>query len=209
MEIDYAAVTRDEIILVQYSVSAGNYDVILTDVLNAVKIADERVQFDRAENRFFILHLQDQINFVAVTKRNCKADMIFKVLTDISRTFLSRFSGRCKTATAFELQSDFSDTMDELIRVHQTRNKVDTIQRNLNETSEIMLEDLEMALERGTDLDVMHERAKQLQDEVSEFRREARKLEISICVEKWKWLLILLGIITGVLIVIIPLATHK
>ena len=190
MEIYYAAVTRNSTILAQYATAEGNFDVLVTQILYKTVLRDRRIQIEKNENRYFILHNSNGLNVIMCCSEYAPPTNAFNILEQISSIFLSKFSGVWLSASSNQLQNDFYDDLKRIIDIDESQKKINKIKNNLEETQEIMMDALEQSIIRSGSLSEMEERAQSLDAGAKEFSRTARNIKIKMFCEKFKYIFI-------------------
>lgn len=184
------AITRNNVILAQCTFNADDYDVIVSEILSKVDLQNTRIQFDRNEHRFFILHNQNGLNSIVSTDTTFDSSLAFVILEDIARAFMASYSASLPTAEAFSLQQDFEAQMKQIALTRCQQAKVEKIQNNVEETKEVMMDALEKAILRGNNLDDMGQKTDSISEKAAVFRRTSNTLKIRLFIRKYIYVFI-------------------
>lgn len=209
-EYKYCCVARDASILVQCAVSSGNFDVdahVILSKINAAK--DMRNTTDQGGNRYFIIHESSSLNFLIAGSTATEANSAFQILEDIKRRFMMSFGKTWQQAPVFGMQQEFSGTIQSLIQPSSHDKKFQQIRQNLNETKDQMADNMQQVLLRGNQLSHMEESADHIANSAKEYERQASSVRRKMCLQKYKWWILIAIIALIVLIIIILIACGK
>eukprot|EP00963_Diacronema_lutheri_P000272 scaffold17_cov354-Pavlova_lutheri.AAC.44 len=107
----------------------------------------------------------------------------FVFLEDVRQTFVAKYGPQALHAAAYALNEEFSRVLSQKMNYYNTNPQADTIGRVRKEISEvknIMVENIELVLERGEKIDLLVDKTDSLQDETFRFRRQARRIKQEI-----------------------------
>lgn len=82
-------------------------------------------------------------------------------------------------------------------------NKLNTINTRLNETSDILKQNIDIAIQRGEKLEDLQDKSYQLENEAVRFKKSAKNLKCKFCKEHLKTI----GVIAFIVILIILILT--
>jgi hypothetical protein len=116
MVFDYAAVAREAVILSQYAITGGNYDLNAGDVLSQVGSETTPYQDPEANRTYYVLRGDGGLNFLVVCHSETPIEDAYLFLSRLQTSFLSSSSARSwRSAAPYALQTEFSDQIRELM----------------------------------------------------------------------------------------------
>jgi hypothetical protein len=115
MAYDYAAVARQYVILCQYAMTGGSFDVVLADILTRATATNPVFAYRDGSQTYSVLHDESGLNFIVVSSEGKLPDAT-AFLQRLRRTFLTTPSVReWRDSPAYGLQNEFSDQIHEMI----------------------------------------------------------------------------------------------
>lgn len=204
MEIEYAAITYNRVILVQYAHNSGDFDLIINEILSKLSIEAPRSMFDQENHRFFLLHNSDGVNAIIASSINSDSSIAFGLLEEVLRVFRNSYPVLKSTYEPFSLQSDFEKQLKRLV-TDRFSSKTKKIIENLEETQGIMMTALENEIMRGDLLNEVNYKAIGITDTASSFRREAQAVQLQVLFHKYRNYIVTAGIIVILLVLLYSL----
>lgn len=200
-KVVFIGIYRDNVTLCELAPQESSIDRVFKSMLSQGKIT-QQLQFNRFDRtEVGIVHTEDNLNVVIAIEGISETKVLAEYLNRIRDEFVMKFGGNWKSAGRLEFQNLFKQRL-EYFRSEiedSRRQKIAQIQHNLNETQKSMKSAYEKAITRGTTLEDMSLRSQELLDESESFRRQATNIRRRVCLQKYKWYLLGVGI--GVVIV--------
>lgn len=128
----------------------------------------------------FHVLVSDGISFICMAEEDFGRRVPFVFLEDVRQTFVAKYGPQALHAAAYALNEEFSRVLSQKMNYYNTNPQADTIGRVRKEISEvknIMVENIELVLERGEKIDLLVDKTDSLQDETFRFRRQARRIK--------------------------------
>ncbi|ELR21002.1 RSNARE, VAMP71-family [Acanthamoeba castellanii str. Neff] len=104
-----------------------------------------------------------------------------------------------KTAMAFGMNEEFSRVLQrqmEYFSYDPSVDKISLVQKKVDETKKVMVENIERVLDRGEKIELLVTRTEQLQDQSYRFSTESRRLKWSMCRDNYKlWAILVIVVI--------------
>ena len=177
---EYAAVARNSTILAQFANANGNFDVLITEVLQKINIPENQFVCERNGHKIFIRRYEDindsdessdkfNLYFILVTTLNCIPNESYNILDKIQRSFLLRYSRNWKNCASYGLNKEFSGELSNIINSQQI--KLQQIKDNLNDTQETMTNNMQKVLLRNNQLEDLNQSASEISQTAHEFSR--------------------------------------
>ncbi|EAY16394.1 hypothetical protein TVAG_360030 [Trichomonas vaginalis G3] len=198
MEIEYLAITRNNIILAQSASGDGDFDIAINEILISKDLSNERMRVDKLGYRFFILHNKKELNVIAACDVDAQADQAFRILESIQKTVLTSYANKWEVSSSFDLQSDFEPQLRNTILAHS---KTLQIQPTEIDDSDQILANL------GKSIESDHKNAQNENTftEVSEAHNSPSytRLKLKLFVSKYRWIFLSIIILFILLIILI------
>lgn len=187
----YAACARGPTILAEYVASASEttrsgttIGTIVIEVLEKVDLQDgERCSYSvhgidlhvmKKSGILFLCAVSNQESHNGNSNNNTSSRAIpFAFLVDVSERFLQEHGQVAQRALAYECDVSFSPVMEERMRYYNNP-KNDTIRRVRDEVGElrqVMVENIDLVLDRGTQLEVLVDKTDDLGTSALVFKR--------------------------------------
>ena len=208
MEFEYSAVTRNSVILAQHANTTGNFDVCVNEIINRINPNDSRFTCEKMNHRYFISHESKGLNFIVAGPLALQSQTAYNFLDQVHRNFIMKYGRLWENAPSFGMQSEFGPKLQSIMS--EKNNKLSQVKENLEQTTEIMNENLQKAMLRSTQIEKLDSSAQSIAELSSEYERQSRELRLKLCFEKYKFV-ILIGIliIIVILIIIIVTSVHR
>jgi hypothetical protein len=136
MSWDYAAVARQDVILVQYALSGGNFDEMICDIFKQINTGNSVFAYRDGDQTYFVLHDECGLNFIVVGSESPPLTEATTFLNRLRQTFIINPNFRLwKDIPPYGLQNEFSDEIHTLLRAEvdrSTRQNVES-QEKVNE----------------------------------------------------------------------------
>ena len=192
MAILYALVARGKTVLAEYTFTSGNFPTITRVLLG--KIYPEGAMERRMSYVYdlYIFHCvaSDGILYLCMCDdpNASKRRLPFAFLEDVRQRFRATYGDAVHTAIAFAMNDEFGRTLqrqmdfyngpsaDQFAQIHQKNDAV----------VKVMVQNIEMVLERGEKLELLVDKADQLRTSSFAFEKTSRKLKDAMFWKKVK-----------------------
>jgi len=209
MSIIYALVSRETTVLVEYSDPnyRGNFTQYTNLLLQKIQQPNEQKSC-MTDSYGFHYKVTNGLTVLCLAELNCDRSLCFRYLADVTRLFLERFGDRWESAIAFSLNNDFEGTLKRKMFEYNTSgdDKISRIKDSLDSTKNIMVQNIETVLNRGEKLEVLVEKAEDLNDTSMTFRDSARTLKNQMFWKNVKWTLLLVFVVLVIIYIIVCVA---
>lgn len=207
MSIIYALVSRRQNVLVEYSDPAfqGNYRQTCHELLRT-KIEDLNGKKSLMTNTHGFHYLaKEGLIVLCMAELDCDRNICFKYIHDVMNLFLDTFGDRWQNAIAYSLTNDFEGQLKRKMTEanSNTNDKIGQILDTLDQTKNVMVENIENVLSRGEKLEVLVEKAEDLNDTAMTFQSKAKVLRNQMWWKNFRYSCAVFLIVAGIVYLII------
>ena len=208
MSLIYALICRGTTVLCDYTDKAGNFETITISMLdNLTRQSQKKVTFQAGEYEYHVCN-EDGLSYILMTGKNVPTKHAFAYLRDIRRRFTQGpLVERAITAKAYELRRDFMHVLGSQMEYHRDEmskpDRLSELNSQVEEVKGIMVQNIERVLERGERLDILVEKAQDLEADASSFKKTSDQLQRKYWWKNMKWKVILAIIILVILVAIV------
>ena len=203
MTIIYGLIARaPRTVLVEHTLASGNFTTFSRVLLGKIDYGSEgRFSYDYDEHSFHLI-IDQGIVFLCMTDDR-KRGLAFAFLDALMKDFAPKME-EAKTAIAFSMMSTFEIPIANLMNHYNSSSadKLAIVNAKLEDTKQVMVQNIDAVLERGEKLDLLVNKTENLQNEAFKFQKGATSLKNEMWWRKVKMYLLIVGAI-GVLIFII------
>jgi vesicle-associated membrane protein 7 len=171
----YGLVSRGVNVLAEYTTSTGNFSTVTRLLLKKLPSEDNRLSY-LYDNHVFHYVVSDGMTYLCMSDKSSSRAQAFKFLEDLEETFRHTYGNRGKTARALAFDSDFKRTIKRLLEEYNGNDNLSLVQNQLEETTNIMLKNVESVLERGEKIEILAEDAIRINSEAIKYGKSARNL---------------------------------
>jgi len=203
MTILYALVARGQTVLAEYTFTSGNFPTITRVLLG--KIVDEDGKMSYVYDQYvFHYIIENHIIYMCMCDDMNKRRVPFGFLEDIKQRFKATYGDRAQTAIAFAMSDDFGRTMQKQMDFFNGSSSDTFAQVNvkLDEVKNVMVQNIEMVLERGEKLELLVDKTDKLNSEAFKFQKSSKQLKNAMIWRRIQ-LYLLIFFIIGIIIFII------
>lgn len=219
----FVAATRNDrtkTILAEYTAYSGNFSTIATQALEKVPQSDSAKFTYNADKHTFNYLVDSGFTYLVVADDACGRQLPFQFLEKVKGIFAQKFAGSIgENANAHSLDRTFGPTlkkeMEETMALEQLsgggggaqngavgNTKVASVQQQVSEVKEIMMDNIEKVLDRGEKIEVLVDKTEALRFQADIFHKQGRALRNRMWWNNLKMKLILLTFVIGVGIII-------
>ena len=208
MSIQYGLVARESIPLAEYSTLQGNYRIIAIRLLENLNPNDSRTVANQGDHVFFCLTDPDRISFLVLSESSVPQSTLLSFCEEMQRSWRTRYGNNAKSFVGNSKDAEFGPVISKLITTYNDPRyqKIGTIKSNLDQTQNIMANNLSLAMSRGEQLNVMEKKAEDISRSAQSFRREANQVRWRLCVQRYMWVFIGVGVALLAIFVILLIA---
>ncbi|XP_033127343.1 vesicle-associated membrane protein 714-like [Anneissia japonica] len=203
MPILYCCVARGHDILVEAYTSdssEGNFSQVASSALrNLSTNTDYKTIYKAAEQYLFLVYVRNGVTYLCVIDRDFNKGTANEYLLDV----IEKTEGYTRDQP--DGRSDFTEQQKNEITKEMRKQKItklDKVQGEVDELKDILVQNLEKILSRGDKLDVLMDKAEQLEIHAHAFQKTAKKTEGRFKDRNRRYK-ILLGVVIAVIIIIV------
>ena len=178
MPILFAIVARQNSVLARYASCVGNFQEVVDQILP--KVSSQNAKLTYAHSTFLFHYIsEDGITYLCITDDDFERSRAFLYLNEIKRRFQDTYGVSAQTAQPFAMNSDFSRVLANQMKHFSEAKDLDSISRvqgEIDELKNIMVENIENLSERGERLDLLVDKAENLNEGSVTFRTQSRTL---------------------------------
>ncbi|CAG9863394.1 unnamed protein product [Phyllotreta striolata] len=204
MPILYSVICRGSTVLVKYATCAGNFGEVTEQIIAKIPPHNDKLTYSHG-NYLFHYVLENRILYMCITDDEFERSRAFLFLNEIKRRFQSTYGSSVDTAIAYAMNSEFSTILATEMKHYSESHDLDTISRvhsELDELKNIMVKNIDNVAMRGERLELLVNKADNLNNGSMTFRTTSRNLARSLFWKNIK-LYVFIGIVIFVIIYII------
>ena len=196
MPLIYGLIARHpRTVLVEHTLASGNFTTFSRVLLGKIDYNTEgRFSYDYDEHSFHLI-IADGLVFLCMTDDK-KRGLAFAFLDALMKDFAPHLE-EAKSAIAFSMMASFESKMASLMEHYNSpaADKLAVVNAKLEDTKQVMVQNIDSVLERGEKLDLLVNKTENLQNSAFKFERGANQLRNEMWWRKIKlYLLIGFGI---------------
>ncbi|KAJ3442352.1 snare protein [Anaeramoeba flamelloides] len=204
--IIYALISRDSSVLVEHTNSKGNFVNAALQILEKIDAHESNKVSYIYDSFYFHYVSEDGFVYMCMTSDSFKRRIAFAFLEDIKNRFSQKFGSTAKNANRYGLQDGFGSDLRTQMDYYSTSPNADKISKvkvEVEEVKKIMVQNIEKVIDRGQKIDLLVDKAEQLNEDAFTFRRNAVKLKRHMWYKNAKLMVILIIVIIAILYFII------
>ncbi|KAJ3674577.1 hypothetical protein LUZ60_005193 [Juncus effusus] len=211
MGMIYGFVARGTVVLAEHTEFSGNFKDLAADCLRKLPATNNKFTYT-TEGYTFNYLVHDGYVYCVVAAESVARPISIACLERIKDEFLKKYAGG-KAATApanglKEFGKKIKEQMKYCMEHPEEVSKVSKVQQQVNEVKNIMMENIDKALNRGQQIEVLVDKTDILRDQASEFRQVGTQVKRKMWIQNMKVKLIVLGIIIALILIIILSVCH-
>lgn len=178
MTILYSLVARGKTVLAEYTFTTGNFPTITRVLLGKIEDKDGKMSYVYDQYVFHYI-IENHIIYMCMCDDMDKRRIPFGFLEDIKQRFKATYGERAQTAIAFAMSEDFGRTMRKQMDFFNGSGADSFAQVNtkLDDVKNIMVQNIEMVLERGEKLELLVDKTEKLQSQAVKFEKSSKELK--------------------------------
>ena len=170
----FTIVAREKTILAIYSPDGTDLTREMQKLLETPFVKNEQ----RRMNRYIYTFLKkNNLTFICASQVDENVSTSLKYLDTLADKWFLNLGDKSKIAPAFSMSNDGKNIFQSVIQEVEASSKTDKIKRDLEKTQRMMQDSVEMALERGGELQSLSTKAEDLLSSSNEFKNQATNLK--------------------------------
>jgi vesicle-associated membrane protein 7 len=196
MTIFYVLIARGTTVLAEFTNSTGNFPTITRVILGKISTADGKISYEYDQHVFHCL-TENEITYLCMCDNSHKQRIPFEFLDDLKQRFISRYGSVIKTAIAYAMSEEFGRIMQSRMDYYNdaSADSLSKVTSKIDEVKNVMIQNIDMVLERGEKLELLVEKTDRLQSEAFKFEKSSRSLVWSIYCQRIKLYILVLFIL--------------
>mmetsp|Transcript_11086 Transcript_11086/g.33079 ORF Transcript_11086/g.33079 Transcript_11086/m.33079 type:complete len:227 (+) Transcript_11086:214-894(+) len=204
----YALVARGKTVLSEFTFTSGNFPTI-TRLLLAKIDCDSDGKMSYVYDQYVFHYLcDDGILYLCMCDdaNNDRRRVPFAFLEDVKQRFRAAYGETAKTAIAFAMNHEFSVVLQRQMELFNgpmaSAGQFSDVHRKLDDVKNVMVQNIEMVLERGEKLELLVDKTDRLQASAFTFEKSSRKLKEAMFWKKVKLYMLALSAVGFVVFII-------
>ncbi|CAH1960061.1 unnamed protein product [Acanthoscelides obtectus] len=201
MPILYSVVSRGSTILAKYATCAGNFTEVTEQIISKIPPHNDKLTYSHG-NYLFHYVSENGIIYMCITDDEFERSRAFLFLNEIKRRFQASYGASVDTAIAYAMNSEFAKVLANEMKHYSESHDVDTISKvhsELDELKNIMVKNIDNVAMRGERLELLVNKAENLNSGSVTFRTTSRNLARSLFWKNVK-LYVIIGIVVTVIV---------
>lgn len=158
--------------------------------------------------------VENRIVYLCMCEDANKRRIPFAFLDDIKNKFVNAYSDRAMTAIAFSLNDEFSRVLQKQMEYFNSPagDAFATVNLKLDDVKNVMMQNIDIVLERGEKLEILVEKTEQLNHQAFIFQKSAKNLKSAMIWKRIRFYLLIflvIALIVWILTVIICGITYE
>jgi len=209
MPLLYTTVAYGKNVLAKYASCTGNFQEITEHIIEKISNENQKMTYTQPGYLFHYI-VESRVIYLCISDDSFDRTTAFTYLNEIKKRFTKTYQSRVDTALPFAMQSEFSRVMaSEMRRFSNPSSKNDNMQRveeEINDLKGIMVNNIDSIAQRGEKLELLVEKADNLNDTSMTFKKSSRSLARAMFMKNLK-MIVAICLIILVLILIIVFAS--
>jgi len=200
MPILYSVISRRTTVLCKYATCAGNFAEVTEQIISKIPPHNDKLTYSHG-NYLFHYVSENGVIYLCITDDEFERSRAFLFLNEIKRRFLAAYGPTVESALPYSMNTDFGRVLANEMKHYSESRDVDTISKvhgELDELKDIMVKNIDNIAMRGERLELLVNKAENLNSGSVSFRTTSRNLARSMF-----WKNIKLYVIIGVIIAVI------
>jgi len=211
MTILYALVARGKTVLSEFTFTSGNFPTITRLLLGKIDCGrDGKMSYAYDAYRFHYV-CADGILYLCMCDgagtEGAARRVPFAFLEDVRRRFLEQYGDSAHTAIAFAMNLEFGRVLSSQMAVFNgpmagSHAHFGDVHRKLDDVKSVMVQNIEMVLERGEKLELLVDKSDRLNTTAFTFEKSSRKLKEAMFWKKVKLYILALSLLGFIVFII-------
>ncbi|KAL1505395.1 hypothetical protein ABEB36_004969 [Hypothenemus hampei] len=208
MPILYSVISRKTTVLAKYASCAGNFAEVTEQIIAKIPEYDDKLTYSHG-NYLFHYICENKIIYMCITDNEFERSRAFLFLNEIKRRFQANYGPIADTALAYSLNAEFARVLANEMKHYSESHDVDTISKvhsELDELKNIMVKNIDSVAMRGERLELLVNKAENLNSGSISFRQTSRNLARSMFWKNIKLYVIIASVIIVIVYLIVSMA---
>ena len=208
MTILYALVARGKTVLSEFTFTSGNFPTITRLLLGRIVMARSGKMSYIYDQYVFHYVCEEGLLYLCMCDDpdSQKRRVPFAFLEDVKRRFLAAYGDVAQTAIAFAMNLEFSRVLQQQMELFNgpmgDRQQFSAVHQKLDDVKNVMVQNIEMVLERGEKLELLVDKTDRLNTTAFTFEKSSRKLKEAMFWKKVKLYMLAIGLLGFVVFII-------
>lgn len=209
MPILYSVVSRGITILAKFASCAGNFAEVTEQILSKIPPDNSKLTYTHGSYLFHYVS-EDGVVYLCITDDNFERSRAFAFLNEIKKRFQSAYATHAQTALPYAMNSEFSRVLSAEMKHFSegtpSGDHVAKVQKEVDELKGIMVKNIDSIAQRGERLELLIDKAEDLNATSMTFKKSSKNLARSMCMKNVKMTIILVIVCILVLYFIVSAA---
>lgn len=192
MAILYGLVSRQKTVLAEHTNTSGNFPTVTRVLLSKIPNVDGRMTYVYDQHVFHYI-VEGGICYLCMSDDPNKHRVPYAFLQDMRDNFISKYGTSAPLkAIAFSMNDGFSKIIADRMEYYNSDNpavdKIDSVQNQLEEVKEVMVQNIEKVLERGEKIELLVDKTDRLNQQAFRFESTSRNLRRALWWKRMKFI---------------------
>mmetsp|Transcript_40747 Transcript_40747/g.49429 ORF Transcript_40747/g.49429 Transcript_40747/m.49429 type:complete len:216 (+) Transcript_40747:146-793(+) len=196
MPILYSLIARNTAVLAEYSATTGNANAVARKILERMPSGDSRVSYSQDRHLFHVT-TSDGLIYLCMADEAFGRRIPFAFLEEVQKRFSSAYGRSAHSALAYAFNKEFSRVLHQQMEYYSTNPNVDYITKVKGEIAGVkkgMVENIDKVLDRGEKLELLVDKADNLQGDAFRFKKSSTRLKQQMWLKNVKFMvMVVLG----------------
>eukprot|EP00045_Choanoeca_perplexa_P003753 m.33231 g.33231 ORF g.33231 m.33231 type:complete len:239 (-) comp12211_c0_seq1:1057-1773(-) len=209
MALIYSLVARGNTILAEYTDNSGNFTTVTQNILDKIPSRDQKCTYVYDQYLFHYVR-EDGVVYLCLADEEFGRRIPFAFLAQIIKDF-SPYKNGAHKAIAYGYNREFSPVLQRQMAAYSRNGGADPLAKARGEVDavkNVMVENIQKVLQRGEQIDIMVDKAEDLESEAKRFQTSSRKLKNKMWWQNQRFCLLLV-FVAAILALIIGLVVAK
>ncbi|XP_030463061.1 vesicle-associated membrane protein 724-like [Syzygium oleosum] len=202
----YSFVARGTVVLTEHTQFTGNFPAIATECLQRLPSGSSKYTYNCDGHTFNFL-VEDGYAYCIVATESAGKQIPFAFLERLKEDFKKRYGGgKADTAVAKSLSKEFGPVMKEQMKYTidhaEEIDKMMKVKAQVSQVKNIMMNNIDQAMDRGIKLTVLEDKAENLHNEAQIFKTTGGAIRRKMWYQNMKIKLAVLGIVLLLVLII-------
>ncbi|CAI8586700.1 unnamed protein product [Vicia faba] len=183
MGILYALVARGTVVLAEFTGTTTNASAIARQILEKIPGANDTHVSYSQDRYIFHVKRTDGLTVLCMADENAGRRIPFAFLEEIHQKFVRAYGRAVLSAQAYGMNDEFSRVLSQEMEYFSSDPNADRINRLKGEMSQVrnvMIENIDKVLDRGDRLELLVDKAANMQGNTFRFRKQARRFRSNV-----------------------------
>ncbi|CAH9090407.1 unnamed protein product [Cuscuta epithymum] len=211
MTILYALVARGSVVLAEHSATQTNASAIARQILEKIPgNTDSNVSYSQ-DRYIFNVKRTDGLTVLCVADDDAGRRIPFAFLEDIHQRFVRTYGRAVLSAQAYAMNDEFSRVLSQQMEYYSHDPNSDRLNRlkgEMNQVRNVMIENIDKVLDRGDRLELLVDKAANMQGNTIRFRKQTRRFRSAIWWRNVKLIIALIVLLLVIVYVVLAFVCH-